>query len=416
MSYKIRKTPRIRFAGFTGDWEQRKLEELSTFSKGQGYSKSDLREVGTPIILYGRLYTKYETSISEVDTFVMEKPGSIYSTGTEVIVPASGETAEDIARASAVAKADVLLGGDLNIIYPNDIIDSTFLALSISNGGQQKTLAKKAQGKAVVHLRNTDLQQFILLYPLKEEQNRIGEIFTHLDNFITLHQSKLELLKETKKSLLQKMFPKDGVNVPEIRFAGFTDAWEQRELGEMYDVVSGYAFKMGDYVQSGVPIVNGESIQHGSVSTKNLNFLPEEFSDRYKSFTLNTGDIILGLNRPITNGNLKIAQVPKDLQGALLYQRAGKIIIINNSAINFSYQLLSKEVTNFVLKEAVGSDQPFISTTKLKKWLIFIPPLEEEQTKIGNFFKQLDETITLHLRELNSLKNLKKSLLQQMFI
>src|SRR5699024_4032579 len=115
---------------------------------------------------------------------------------------------------------------------------------------------------------------------------------------------------------------------PEIRFKKYTDAWEQRRLGEMYDIVSGYAFKMSDYVQSGVPIINGESIQHGSISTKNLNFLPEEFLDKYQNFILNTGDIVLGLNRPITNGNLKIAQVPKDLRGALLYQRAGKIIIL----------------------------------------------------------------------------------------
>lgn len=203
-------------------------------------------------------------------------------------------------------------------------------------------------------------------------------------------------------------------NVPEVRFNGYTNAWEQCELGEMYDIVSGYAFKMGDYVESGVPIVNGESIQHGSVSTKNLNFLPQEFEDRYKSFTLNTGDIILGLNRPITNGNLKIAQVPKDLHGALLYQRAGKIII-KNSDINFSYQLLGKEVANFVLKESVGSDQPFISTTKLKRWLISKPSLEDEQSKIGNFFKQLDETITFHQQELTTLKQTKQGFLQKMF-
>ncbi|AGK54888.1 restriction endonuclease subunit S [Bacillus sp. 1NLA3E] len=204
-------------------------------------------------------------------------------------------------------------------------------------------------------------------------------------------------------------------HTPEIRFSGFTGDWEERKFGDMYDVVSGYAFKMSDYVQVGVPIVNGESIQHGSISAKNLNFLPEEFSDKYQNFILDTGDIVLGLNRPITNGNLKIAQVPKDLHGALLYQRAGKIIILNNSNINFSYQLLGKEVSKFVLKEAVGSDQPFISTTKLKQWLICVPTLEEEQTKIGNFLKQLDDTISLHQQELTTLKQTKQGFLQKMF-
>jgi type I restriction enzyme S subunit len=202
--------------------------------------------------------------------------------------------------------------------------------------------------------------------------------------------------------------------IPEIRFSGFTGDWEERKLGDMYDVVSGYAFKMSDYIQNGVPIINGESIQHGSISTKNSNFLPEGFLDKYQNFILNTGDIVLGLNRPIINGNLKIAQVPKDLHGALLYQRAGKITILNNASINFSYQLLGNEVSKFVLEEAVGSDQPFISTTKLKKWLICIPASEEEQTKIGNFFKQLDDTIALHQQEINTLKQTKQGFLQKM--
>ena len=126
--------PEIRFAGFTDAWEQRELRTAATFSKGSGYSKNDLKENGTPIILYGRLYTKYETVISEVDTFVDVQPNSVYSTGHEVIVPASGETAEDISRASFVAKSGILLGGDLNIIVPDDYINPVFLALTISRG------------------------------------------------------------------------------------------------------------------------------------------------------------------------------------------------------------------------------------------------------------------------------------------
>lgn len=154
-----KKNPEIRFAGFIGDWEQRKALELAEYSKGNGYSKGDLTEVGTPIILYGRLYTKYQFAIDEVDTFVIPKSSSVYSQGNEVIVPASGETAEDIARASAVEKSGVLLGGDLNILRPFDFINPLFLALAISNGEPQKALAKKAQGKSVVHIHNSDIQE-----------------------------------------------------------------------------------------------------------------------------------------------------------------------------------------------------------------------------------------------------------------
>ena len=167
---------------FAFTWEQRKLGELVHFSKGKGYSKADLKEFGTPLILYGRLYTKYQTVITEVDTFADAKPVSVYSQGGEVIVPASGETAEDISIASVVEKSGVLLGGDLNIITPPDGIDSAFLAISISNGKPHDDMAKMAQGKSVVHLHNADLEKINLLYPDHTEQTKISGYFKQLDN------------------------------------------------------------------------------------------------------------------------------------------------------------------------------------------------------------------------------------------
>lgn len=169
-------------------WEQRKLGEVAEFSKGSGYSKGDLVEYGTPIILYGRLYTNYETRISDVDTFVEAKVGSVYSKGGEVVVPASGETAEDIARAATVDKSGILLGGDLNIVMPNKDINSSFLAISISSGNPQRELAKKAQGKSVVHIHNEEIKNLVLPFPIKDEQNKIASYFCQLDNLITLHR------------------------------------------------------------------------------------------------------------------------------------------------------------------------------------------------------------------------------------
>lgn len=200
------KVPEIRFAGFTDDWEQQELGNLVQLAKGTGYSKSDLKETGTPIILYGRLYTKYETVIENVDTFADEKSGSVYSCGGEVIVPASGETAEDIAIASVVKSSGVLLGGDLNVIYPPKFIDSAFLAISISNGKPHSDMTKMAQGKTVVHLHNTDLEKIILLYPNYEEQIAISNYFNTLDELITLTNNKLEKLKQLKQAMLHKMF------------------------------------------------------------------------------------------------------------------------------------------------------------------------------------------------------------------
>ena len=175
---------------YTSSWEQRKAIDIADYSKGNGYSKGDLTDAGTPIILYGRLYTKYQFAINEVDTFAVPRNGAVYSQGNEVIVPASGETAEDIARASAVEKSGVLLGGDLNILRPFDFINPLFLALAISNGEPQKELAKKAQGKSVVHIHNSDIQEVTIAYPSRTEQDRIVSYFSQLDHLITLHQRK----------------------------------------------------------------------------------------------------------------------------------------------------------------------------------------------------------------------------------
>ena len=199
-------------------WEQRKLGELVQFSKGTGYSKADLKESGTPIILYGRLYTKYETVIADVDTFADAKPGSVYSHGGEVIVPASGETAEDISIASVVEKSGVLLGGDLNIITPTGDLDPAFLAISISNGKPHDDMAKMAQGKSVVHLHNTDLEKIDLAFPSHEEQLQISSCFKRLDNLITLHQRQINLVQS------------NGVQN--------THSWEQRKLSEVADKVT----------------------------------------------------------------------------------------------------------------------------------------------------------------------------------
>ena len=144
-------------------------------------------------MLYGRLYTHYESVIRGVDTFAEPKDGSLYSHGGEVVVPGSGETAEDIAVASHIASSGILLGGDLNVITPSSAINSTFLAIEITSGPPHYQLAKKAQGKSVVHIHNEDIAEVDFSYPSPPEQRQIGALFTHLDNLITLHQRKHEL-------------------------------------------------------------------------------------------------------------------------------------------------------------------------------------------------------------------------------
>ena len=198
--------PQIRFKGYTDKWQVKKLREVAEFAKGKGYSKGDLTKEGIPIIRYGSLYTDYRTEIDSVSEYVQYSEGAIFSRGGEVIIPASGETSEDIARASAVKLPNVILGGDLNIIYPNAEINAVFLATEITYGKSHTYLAMKAQGASVVHLRKLDIFSLSPKFPSISEQQQIGKYFVQMDVQLSKASIKLTKLRNIKQSLLQKMF------------------------------------------------------------------------------------------------------------------------------------------------------------------------------------------------------------------
>lgn len=406
------KVPNIRFKGFTDDWEQRKLGELVTFSKGSGYSKGDLLEEGTPIILYGRLYTKYETVISNVDTFVEPKEKSVFSKGGEVIVPGSGETAEDISIASVVEESGVLLGGDLNIITPPKEINSAFLAISISNGKPHKDMAKMAQGKSVVHLHNSDLAKIDFPFPIYEEQCRISNQFAELDNLITLHQRKCEQTKELKKFMLQKMFPKKGEKNPEIRFPGFTDDWEQRKLGEIADKVTK---KNKDIV---VDEVFTNSAEFGIISQRD--FFDKEIANAENIggyYIVEPNDFVYNPRISTTAPFGPIKRNKLERTGAMspLYY------VFRPHGIDLSYLEWYFQTTCWHAFMRVNgnsgarSDRFAITDKTFNKMLISVPQDIEEQRKVGTFLTELDHLITLHQRKCEQLKELKKFMLQNMF-
>ncbi len=396
--------PKIRFPGFTGAWEQVKLESVASFSKGHGYSKSDLRDEGTPIILYGRLYTKYETSISEVDTFVDAKSGSVYSKGGEVIIPASGETAEDIARAAIVKDAGVLLGGDLNVITPDSNVDSVFLALSISNGNPQKELAKKAQGKSVVHIHNEEIKELIISFPKQDEQKQISTYFANLDNLITLHQRKLNNVKKLKSGLLQKMFPKNGECFPEIRFPGFTDAWEQHKLEDVAKYRNGKAHE-NDIDENGKYIViNSKFVSTDGKVQKCSNLQNEPLYENEIAFVLSD----------VPNGRaIARTYLVEKSDRYSLNQRIAGITPLENTYPYFLHILMNRN--RYFLQFDDGAKQTNLSVDDVMKFEEYYPQVEEQQA-IGDYFRNLDKLITLHQRELEHLQKLKKSLLQQMFV
>ena len=405
MSKEKRSVPKLRFPGFTEDWEQRKLGDIATFSKGNGYSKSDLTPSGDPIILYGRLYTNYETTISNVDTFVELKDKSLISQGGEVIVPASGETAEDISRASVVKNQGIIIGGDLNVIKVNHLLDPTFLALTISNGEQQKELSKRAQGKSVVHLHNSDLQEVNLTFPLLNEQKEISTLFEKMDNIITLHQRKLEHLNLKKKALLQKLFPKNGERYPELRFPGFTDAWEQRKADYIFKSVTDKGYPELPVLSASQELgmvyrdQNGIDIQHDKKNEASYKrVLPGQFVIHLRSF-----------------------------QGGFAYSEIEGITspaytVINFKNSNEQYGLFWKHVfksETFIKRlETITygiRDGRSISFSDFKSLILWYPSFSEQKL-IGDSLAVVEKGITLHQRKLEHLQLQKKALLQQMFV
>lgn len=408
-----RKVPAVRFKGFEDDWEQRKLDDLAEFSKGSGYSKGDLIESGTPIILYGRLYTNYETIISDVDTFVEAKDGSVYSKGREVIVPASGETAEDIARAASVDKSGILLGGDLNIVMPNEDINSAFLAISISNGSSQRELARKAQGKSVVHIHNEEIRNLVVPFPTKTEQNKIENYFADLDHLITLHQRKLEKMQLVKKSMLEKMFPKNDLKIPEIRFEGFTDDWEQRKFSELVQIERGGSPRpIDDFITNAPNGLNwvkiGDAPAQGNYITKTAEKIrPEGLS---KTREVHPGDLILSnsmsFGKPYIMG----------IDGCI---HDGWLLIRNTHGVfdlTFLCHLLgTPQMLSQYKSLAAGSTVNNLNKELVGNTVVTIPSIAEQRV-LGDYLEQLDNLITLHQRKLAKMKSIKKSLLEKLFV
>jgi len=402
------KVPAIRFAGFTDPWEQRKLGDIASFSKGSGYSKADIRESGIPLFLYGRMYTQYETRVDSVDTFAAPRPGTLYSKGTEIVVPASGESAEDIARASAITREGIALGGDLNVVYPQRMVTPLFLAYGLSHGSSQKLLAQKAQGKTVVHIHASDLKGLGIAFPDVTEQQAIGTFFSSLDDLITLHQRKYDKLVVFKKSMLEKMFPKDGESVPEIRFAGFTDPWEQR--------------KFVDFVEAS-GIRNKDNLQLESYSVSNdRGFVPqdEQFenggtmrdADKTAYWIVEPGSFAYNPAR-INVGSIGYQSTRKNVIVSSLYE----VFKTDHSCDDrflwhwFKSSLFTKQIE--MLQE--GGVRLYFFFDKLQKSEIWMPNVDEQRI-IGQQFDQLDSLITLHQRKLELLRNIKKSLLDKMFV
>ena len=338
------------------------------------------------------MYTDYRYKIVETSTYASLKKDAVVSNGNEIVIPSSGETSVDIARASWIAQKGIILGSDLNIIRPTSSVHPLFLALSLSNNQVKYNLAKVAQGNSIVHLYNNNLKKVNIYFPNIVEQNKIGNILNSISNCINLHERKCEELALIKKALLQKLFPKKDEVRPEVRYKNFSDVWEQRKLGEV--IISEHKGKVKSIMKGGNTNYLETNYLNGGTAQK-----VDALADVSKDDVLilwdgsKAGTIYHGFEGAL--GSTLKAYVPK-YSGDFLYQ----ILKKNQDKIYQSYRT---------------PNIPHVIKNFTEKFNVSIPTIIEQQ-EIGDFFKQLDSLITFHQRKLEKLKQLKKFLLQNMFI
>lgn len=411
--------PKIRFKGFTKDWEQRKLSEITTMHARIGWQNlrtSEFLDSGDYMLITGTDFNDGAINYStchfvereryEQDKHIQIKNGSILIT--------KDGTLGKVAYVQGLSMPATLNAGVFNVEIKDETeVNDKYLFQYLKAPFLMDYVNKKATGGTIKHLNQNILVDFPVFMPSKAEQEEIGTYFEKLDNLITLHQRKCEQTKKLKKYMLQKMFPQNGAKVPEIRFDGFTYDWEQRKLSDVLDIVTK---RNGEkYGKEEVLSVSDEYGCINQIKFQGRSFAGEDISN-YK--IVDTGDIIY-TRSPLKSKPYGIIKVVGDEIGIVspLYI-VNKVKEGNNS--QFIYRVFdSPEKTNKYLSPLVRKGAKNTMNISNDEWLsgkIDVAPSYEEQYQIGLYFDHLDHLITLHQRKCDELRKMKKYMLQNMFI
>ncbi|MCE2058526.1 restriction endonuclease subunit S [Streptococcus thermophilus] len=390
-----KKVPELRFAGFADDWEQRKLGEITTsFSGGtpsagnSSYYKGDI-----PFIRSGEINSD-KTELFLTEAGLKNSSAKMVSVG-DILYALYGATSGEV----GISQINGAINQAILAIKPCDGYNSHFLMQWLKLQ-KQKIIDKYLQG-GQGNLSGSIVKNLVLNVSSYEEQQKIGAFFKQLDDTIALYQRKLDLLKEQKKGFLQKMFPKNGAKVPELRFAGFADDWEERKLGEVATFLNGRAYKQDELLDSGKYKV----LRVGNFYTNDSWYYSNmELDDKYY---IDKGDLVYTWSA--TFG-------PHIWSGekVIYHYHIWKVELSKFLDRNFTLQLLEADKER-LLSSTNGSTMIHVTKGDMESKIVSIPNIDE-QKQIGSFFKQLDDTIALHQRKLDLLKEQKKGFLQKMFV
>lgn len=410
MNDEITNIPKIRFKGYTEDWEQRKLKEISTYIRGsfpQPYTNLEFYDEknGKPFVQVADIgFDLKLNSDTKAHISKLAEPKSRFVKAGKVVVALQGSIEKSIGR-TAITQYDAYFDRTILIFEEYKIpIDKIYFAQIIKKLFEHEK--EKAWGATISTITKAHLNDFIIGVPSIEEQQKIGTFFKQLDDTITLHQRELDLLRKTKQTYLQKMFPKTGEDRPEIRFAGFTEPWEQSKLNEVSDIYDG-THQTPKYQDEGVRFLSVENIKT-LISNK---FISHEAFESEFRIRPQRGDVLM--TRIGDVGTANVVETDEDLAYYV------SLALLKFEKLN-SYFLQASIHAPFVQKQIWKRTLHIAFPKKINKNEIGQVPINvptiEEQVKIGTFFKQLDDTIALHQHKLNALKEMKKSLLQQMFV
>ena len=375
--------PNIRFKGFTDDWEQRKLGDVVEFLDTMRKPLEGAKRISGPYPYYGA-----SGIVDYVDGYLFD----------EELVLLSEDGANITDRNYPVcflASGKYWVNNHAHVLKTKDGNENNFICNSL----ERKDYKQYNSGMAMPKLNQEVCRGIPISCPSFDEQKKIGDYFRNLDHLITLHQRKCEETKELKKYMLQKMFPKKGEKKPEIRFAGFTDDWEQRKLGDICQVTMGqspdgstYSDEPSDYI-----------LVQGNADLKDGWVYPRIWTSQ-ETKTAQAGDLIMSVRAPA---------------GAMGKTACDVVIGRGVAAIKgneFIYQTLVKyDADGYWKKLAAGSTFESVNSDAVKGALINTPQDIEEQNRIGDFFLCLDAIITLHHRKCDELKEVKRFMLQNMF-
>ena len=411
-----KKVPKLRFPGFTDAWEQRKLGDIgSTFTGLTGKTKDDFGHGEAKFVTYLNIFNNPIADPNLLESVEIDKKQNEVTYG-DIFFTTSSETPEEVGMSSIWLKnqQNVYLNSFCFGYRPKIELAPYFIAFNLRSEPIRKQFTFLAQGISRFNISKNKVMEMIINLPSIEEQKKIGLFFKQLENSITLQQRKCDNLKKLKKCLLQKMFPKNGSNFPELRFPGFTDAWEQCKFSDVVQLRRGLTYKPTDVQDTGVRVLRSSNINEDTFVYGDDDVFVNPNAVNIEKAKQN--DILItsanGSSRLVGKHAL-IKEIANDSAvhgGFMLLGRTNNYDFINASMSSSWY---TKFINTYVAggNGAIGN----LSKPDLDEQLILIPS-DLEQKKIGEYFSTLDNLITLQLRKLESMKQLKKGLLQQMFV